>query len=164
LIQEVVMRTLTRLLPLGGALVLLAGCSSSGQSADGPQPVADGSYAFLASSAGGTGSATLEISGNQVTLAQDGSSTTGTMGAVATEAVLCPPSGKGQPVELDASLTVGELALAAPAIFGDCGGVTPKRVTVVDLDSYDEGAGPFSYTRWVEFCDTTDPDCPAPTT
>jgi hypothetical protein len=147
----------------GSLVVLLAGCSSSGQTAGGPQPVADGSYVFLASSAGGTGSAALEVSGTQLTLAQDGASTNNTIGAAASEAVLCPPSGKGQPLQLEAALTVGELALAAPAIFGDCGEVTPKRVTVVDLDSYDEGAGPFKYTRWVEFCDTTDPDCPTPT-
>ena len=147
----------------GSAIVLLAGCSSSGPAAEGPQPVADGSYTFLASSAGGTGTATLEISGTQLTLAQDGASTSATIGAAAPEAVLCPPSGKGQPLRLEGALMVGELALAAPAIFGDCGGVTPKRVTVVDLDSSDGAAGPFTYARWVEFCDTTDQDCPAPT-
>jgi hypothetical protein len=53
--------------------------------------------------------------------------------------------------------------LASPAVVGDCGQTTPKRVTLVDLDSYDEAGGPFKYTRWVEFCDTTDPDCPSPT-
>ena len=72
----------------GSAIVLLAGCSSSGPAAEGPQPVADGSYAFLASSAGGSSSATLEISGTQLTLAQDGASTSATIGAAAPEAVL----------------------------------------------------------------------------
>ena len=38
-------------------------------------------------------------------------------------------------------LTVGSVALSAPAIFGDCGQTTPKRLTLVDLDSYDELAG-----------------------
>jgi hypothetical protein len=32
-------------------------------------------------------------------------------------------------------------------------------VTVVDLASADGTIGPFPFTRWVEFCDTTDPDC-----
>jgi hypothetical protein len=153
----------TRWVALVGSLaVVLAGCSSSGESAGGPAPVTDGSYAFLASSTGRTGSATLAISGTQLTLAQGGAATSGTIGAAAPEAVLCPPSGKGQPLQVDGALAVGELALAAPAIFGDCGQAKPKRVTVVDLDSYDEAAGPFGYTRWVEFCDTTDPDCPSP--
>lgn len=141
------------------ALVALAGCGTSGQSAGGPAPVGDGSYAFLASSAGGTGPATLDIAGQELTLTQAGASTKGTIGEAAPETVLCPPAGKGQPLRVDASLSVGTVELAAPAIFGDCGQVTPKRVTVVDLNSFDTAAGPFGYARWVEFCSTGDPDC-----
>jgi hypothetical protein len=156
------MKMLTRRAVLVGTLaVVLAGCSSSADSTGGPAPVGDGSYAFLASSTGGTQTASLEVSGSELTLTQDGTSTMATIGAAAPEAVLCPPSGKGQPQQIDVALSVGEVSLASPAIFGDCGEVTPKRVTVVDLDSYDEAGGPFGYTRWVEFCDTADPDCPA---
>jgi hypothetical protein len=35
-------------------------------------------------------------------------------------------------------------------------------VTPIDLDSLDEAGGPLKYTRWVEFCDTADPDCAPP--
>lgn len=143
----------------GAALVVLGGCGSSGQSAAGPAAVGDGSYAFLASSAGGAASATLDIAGQELTLTEAGASTSGTIGEAAPEAVLCPPAGKGQPLRVDAALSVGAVTLAAPAIFGDCGQVTPKRVTLVDLDSLDEAVGPLAYTRWVEFCDTSDPDC-----
>lgn len=75
-------------------------------------------------------------------------------------AVLCAPAGMGQPLRVDAALSVGAVALSSPAVFGDCRQVTPTRVTLVDLDSLDEAPGPLSYTRWVENCDTTDPGCP----
>ena len=150
---------------LTGALMLVgvAGCSSTDDASDGPGPVIDGSYTFLASSAGGTPSATLEVSGQELTLAEDTTTTNATVGAAAAEAVLCPPSGAGQPQPIDTPLTVGGISLAAPAIFGDCGQVTPRRVTLIDLDSYDEAGGPFGYKRWVEFCDIADPDCASPT-
>ena len=150
---------------LAGALMLigLAGCSSSDDGSGGPGQVADGSYVFLASSAGGTPAATLEIAGQELTLVEGATTTSATVGAAVPEAVLCPPSGKGQPQSIDTPLTVGGISLSTPAIFGDCGQVTPVRVTLIDLDSYDEAGGPFGYTRWVEFCNTTDPDCASPT-
>jgi hypothetical protein len=40
--------------------------------------------------------------------------------------------------------------------------VKPTRVTVIDLDSFDKAGGPFGFTRWVEFCNITDPDCQTP--
>ena len=143
----------------------LAGCGGSdGSSSGGPAEVSDGAYAYLASSAGGSApAATLTIAGDTLTLTGDAGPVTATIGEPAAEAVLCPPSGKGQPAKVGTALTVGSVALASPAIFGDCGQTTPKRVTLVDLDSYDEAGGPSKYTRWVEFCDTTDPDCPSPT-
>ena len=154
---------------LGAVLVAssvfaLAGCGGSdGSSSGGPAEVSDGAYAYLASSAGGSApAASLTIAGDTLTLSGD-AGVTAPIGEPASEAVLCPPSGKGQPSTLGTPLTVGSVALASPAIFGDCGQTTPKRVTVVDLDSYDEAGGPYKYTRWVEFCDTTDPDCPSPT-
>ena len=60
------------------------------------------------------------------------------------------------------ALTGGPVALAGttfarPALFGDCGMTRPVRVTVVDLDSTTP-TGTFGFTRWVEFCDTKDPD------
>jgi hypothetical protein len=150
------MRSIAR---AGAALVVLGGCGSSGKSAGGPAAVGDGSYAFLASSAAGPASATLDIAGQELTLTEAGTATTGTIGEAAPEVVLCPPSGRGQPLRVDAALSVATVTLSSPAVFGDCGQVTPKRVTIVDLDSLDEAAGPLAYTRWVEFCDTSDPDC-----
>ena len=143
----------------------IAGCGGSDDSSSGgPGDVSDGAYAFLASSAGGSEPATtLTVAGDTLTLTVDAGPVTATIGEPAAEAVLCPPSGKGQPATLGTPLTLGSIALASPGIFGDCGQTTPKRVTLVDLDSYDEAAGPFKYTRWVEFCDTTESDCPSPT-
>jgi hypothetical protein len=159
-----------RTVRFGAALVAstvlaLAGCGGSGDStSSGPAPISDGAYAYLASSAGGGAqAATLTIAGGTLTLTGDAGPVTATIGEPATEAVLCPPSGKGQPAEVGAALTVGSVSLASPAIFGDCGQTTPKRVTLVDLDSYDEAGGPLKFTRWMEFCDTSDPDCPEPT-
>jgi hypothetical protein len=149
---------------LGASVLALAGCGGSDDSSGGPAKVSDGAYTFLASSAaGGAPAASLTIAGDTLTLTGDGGPVTATIGEPAAEAVLCPPSGKGQPATLGTPLTVGSVAMAAPAVFGDCGQTTPQRVTLVDLDSYDEAGGPMKYTRWVEFCDTTDPDCPTPT-
>ena len=150
---------------VASSVLALAGCGGSEDSSSGgPAEVPDGAYAYLASSAGGNAPATtLTIAGDTLTLTGDAGPVTATIGEPATEAVLCPPSGKGQPATLGTPVAVGSVALSSPAIFGDCGQTTPKRVTVVDLDSYDEAAGPFTYTRWVEFCDTTDPDCATPT-
>jgi hypothetical protein len=143
----------------------LAGCGGAdGSSSGGPATVSDGAYTYLASSAGGGAqAATLTIAGGTLTLTGNGGPVTATIGEPATQAVLCPPSGKGQPGTLGTPMAVGSVALSSPAIFGDCGQTTPKRVTLVDLDSYDKAAGPFGFTRWVEFCDTTDPDCPSAT-
>ena len=144
-------------------LVATAGCSGSDASPGGPQAPTDGSYVYLASSEGSTQSTALAIAGEQVALTQGSGTTTASMGDPAPPAVLCPPSGEGRALTLDAPLTIGAVALASPALFGDCGQTTPKRVTVIDLDSYEEAGGPFGYTRWVEFCETSDPDCPAST-
>jgi len=145
-------------------VVALTGCSGSGDSTSGgPQTPSDGSYTYLAESAsGGAPSAALEINGTGITLTQETGTTTATIGDPAQEEILCPPSGKGRPLTITAPLTIGTVALTSPAIFGDCGLVKPTRVTVIDLDSFDKAGGPFGFTRWVEFCDTTDPDCPTP--
>jgi hypothetical protein len=150
---------------VGASLVVaLTGCSGSGDSTSGgPQTPSDGSYTYLAASAGGgAASAALEINGTGITLTQETGTTTATIGDPAQEAILCPPSVKGRPLTITAPLTIGTVALTSPAIFGDCGLVKPTRVTVIDLDSFDKAGGPFGFTRWVEFCDITDPDCQTP--
>lgn len=146
------------------SVLALAGCGGSQDATSGgPAEVTDGAYVSLASSAGGGAEDVgLDIGGDSITLRQDSGTTTATIGEPAAEAILCPPSGKGRPRQIDTPLTVGSVALASPAIFGDCGQTAPRRVTLVDLDSYDESAGPAAFTRWVELCDTTDPDCPSP--
>lgn len=146
----------------GGVLVL--GIAACGQ-ANGPEAIADGSYAVLNSSLGGAAAsgqakvATLGITGPELTLTQGTTRTKATIGEAAEAGVLCPSEGKGEPRRLSGPLTVGQLTLSAPAVFGPCPGVSPSRVTVVDLDSVDASQVPFSYTRWVAFCDTGDSDC-----
>ncbi len=55
-------------------------------------------------------------------------------------------------------MTVGDLTLVAPAMFGDCGDSAPELVTVVDLDSATE-SGPLPFSRWIEFCNVESADC-----
>lgn len=145
-----------------GALAL-AGCGGVDvSSASAPAGVSDGSYAYLASSAPGNApAALLTIDGDTLTLTGEAGAVTTTTGEPAAPAILCPPSGTGRPATVGTPLTIGSVHLAAPALFGDCGQTTPKRVTLVDLDSYDEAGGPFGFTRWVELCDTSDADCPS---
>lgn len=146
--------TLLRTAALASAAVLLAGCQS------GPQSVPPGEYRLYATSAGATSAQPLEatITGQGLTLTTPAEPMSFDFGAAADEFTLCPPSGKGRPTTLDAAMTVGDVQLARPAIFGDCGVTKPVRVTVVDLDSVDTSAQ-FPFTRWVEFCNRTDPDC-----
>lgn len=139
-------------------VIVLGGCSSGG-----PAAPSDGLYAFLSSSEGRTAQdTTLSIKGDKITLTQEAGTTTALIGDPAPAAVLCPPYGQGQPLQIGAPLTIGSIALSAPAVFGNCGEVKPVRVTLIDLESYDENGGPFGFTRWVEFCDTMDPDCASP--
>lgn len=59
---------------------------------------------------------------------------------------------------LDIPLSVGEVDLGSPAVYGDCGQTSPERVTLVDLESRADTLPPFS--SWVEFCLGSEPDCP----
>lgn len=155
-------RTAARSVVAGLAILTCAACSAQ----SGPEAVSDGSYAFLNSSqatdaaAGGQEKvASLTIAGKALTLTQVTGSSDATIGDPAADAVLCPPKGKGEPLKIDGALAVGRLTLTAPAIFGPCPDVNPKRVTIVDLDSFTSDQVPFGYTRWVALCDTKDPDC-----
>lgn len=56
-------------------------------------------------------------------------------------------------------MNVGDVAMARPAVFGDCGTTKPARLTIVDLDSASADAKPLAFTRWAEFCNGNDPDC-----
>jgi hypothetical protein len=138
------------------AAVLLAGCQS------GPASVADGSYTSYAvgSGVGELPSTGLVIRGDTVTLTGPGLEASARVGAGSGEYILCPPDGKGTPLPVGQAITIGTLTLTRPAIFGDCGQTRPLRVTLVDLASADGQGGPFPFTRWVEFCDTSDADCP----
>jgi hypothetical protein len=144
-----------------GCALLLGGCSGGSDGASqGPAAVADGSYRLLATSASQERDATvsLQISGDSVVLTQGSDAVDGTLGQPGSaEYVLCPPDGKGSPRPLGAPVEVRGVALASPALFGDCGQTKPVRVTLVDLDATTEQAFPFQ--NWVEFCDTKDPDC-----
>ncbi len=140
------------------AVAVLTGCGSGGSG--GPADVADGTYRLYATSDGPSVDAdsapVLEIGGETVRLSDGDQSAT--LGDPAEDWVLCPPSGQGAPVRLDTALTVGDLVISSPALFGDCGATRPERVTVVDLDSVDTDLA-FPFERWAEFCDVDDVDC-----
>ena len=127
----------------------------------GPAAIASGDYrAYAASSeVGSVPPVTLVIDGSTLTFGENDVLTTAELGESTDEYLVCPPSGKGSPVLLSPALSLGPTAFESPAIVGDCGATAPARVTVVDLASVSEEEGPLPFTRWVEFCDTTDPDC-----
>ena len=137
------------------AALILAGCQQSK-----PEAVDSGEYRFLASSSGSDlPNSVLAVAESSVTLTQGTEVTRAAMGQPGESYIVCPPSLEAAPIPLMGSLTVGDMQLASPALFGDCGDVRPVRVTLIDLDSYDEGAGGLPFTRWAEFCGITDPDC-----
>lgn len=136
--------------------LLLAGCSS------GPADVADGTYRAMAASGelAATPDASLTVHNGQFTFTPAGGDEIGATATPGTEQfVVCPPDTTGTPDLLGASLTLGGATLEQPAVFGDCGQTTPARITIVDLTSMSPDAAPFPFTRWIEFCNTTDLDC-----
>ena len=139
----------------GALALLLAGCGS------GPDEIGSGSYRLWATSEASAEQAQpdagLVIESSSVTLSLGSDSTTVPLGQPGDEYVVCPPSGTGAPQPLGAPMVIGDLELAEPAIFGDCGDASPRRVTVVDLSSV--GDGQFPFQRWAEFCDIADADC-----
>jgi hypothetical protein len=139
---------------LGLALALTA-CSS------GPDDIADGNYRAFAVSADvrDVPPVTLTIEGDTLTVAEGDVLTSASLGEGHDAFVLCPPDGTGVPIPLGDALSLGTTNFDAPAVFGDCGDVSPSRVTIVDLDSHDQDGGPMPFTRWIEFCDTADTDC-----
>ena len=140
---------------MAAAAVLLAGCQQSG-----PEDVNAGEYLFYASSSGsGLPDGALTVEDSSILLTQGTELTNVAMGQSRESYVLCPPSGEAEPTPLVGTLTIGDMGLTSPALFGDCGEVRPIRVTIVDLDSFDEAAGGLPFTRWAEFCEATDPDC-----
>lgn len=141
------------------AVALVAAAALGGCQDSSPAPHGDGDHRLYAtSSGGGVPDASLAIEGPDVTLAQGTSIAEYTIGSPAEAVTLCPPNGTGSPIRLDGGpMTIGDLEIQSPALFGDCGHTRPVRVTVVDLESFDEFEFPFA--RWAEFCDITDPDC-----
>ena len=135
--------------------LLLCGCGAAR-----PAPIVDGSYRFLASSSGArpSGFTAVWVAGDTLVLTTSSGTTSTSLGEETDEAPLCPGGGAGRPVRLDGGFSIAGLVLTTPALHGDCGETTPRRITFVDLDSRSEGLPPF--TRWVEFCLGSDPDCP----
>lgn len=148
--------------------LLLGGCAAE------PEPVADGVYRLYATS---PASASTSAAGSEILIRGDepvlsgrpGAATTTTLSSGTERYVLCPPRGTGIPLILSVSVAVGPLTLSRPALFGDCGQTSPRRVTLVDLDALDGtvagGASPnsargFAFTVWAEFCAIEDSDCP----
>lgn len=133
----------------------------SGCSGPGPVPLADGSYRLYATSADTAAQPGADVEGvgdeKQLTDGQETVSR-GLRGSGSDEVLVCPPSGRGAPQRLDGPVTVGGIAFISPALVGDCGRTRAVRVTLVDLDTVDEGQQ-FPFTTWVEFCDVADADC-----
>lgn len=140
------------------SVLVLASCG--GDTPSGPDLPADGSYsAYASSQTGALPDSTLEITRNEVVILEERGSVQVARSDGETSYLLCPPSGRGTPEPLDQSVTVGGETFTSPALFGDCGVTSPRRVTLIDLDSFDGGETAFPFTRWIEFCDVTDSDC-----
>lgn len=147
--------------PVAAAAIALAGLTGLTGCQSGPDPITDGSYRLLATSTGATTDPTLTatIAGSSLTLRTPTSEATATIGSPGPTFVLCPPKGRGQPMTLgNDALTVDQVTLTRPAIFGDCASTTPERITLVDLDGVDTSRQ-LPFTRWAEFCRTGSRDC-----
>lgn len=141
-----------------GVLPLLAACSS------GPAEPGNGEYRAFAAAAGlpGAPGASVAISDGAAEVTADGATSRSALTERSLDQVLCPPDAKGSAWTLDAGIVIGGIAFEEPAIIGDCGTSAPVRITLVDLASGSESVRPFPFTRWIEFCDVSDPDCPVP--
>ncbi len=137
------------------AALLLTGCQS------GPTSILVGNYRLLAdaTTSSPNTAAELAVTDTTVALTADGSTTSADLGAATSSYTLCAPSGKGTATELSAPLSINGTDFSHPAIYGDCGQTKPVRVTIIDLDSYNNDATKLPFARWAEFCNTTDPDC-----
>ena len=139
-------------------MMLATGCAVGAS----PAAVQDGTYRLFATSDQGgqvaAGAPVLTIALDRVTLTEGADTTPAAFGEATEPLVVCPPSGRGSPVSLDAPLSVDGVVFTRPALVGDCGQTTPVRVTLVDLDATDTSLR-FPFTRWAEFCALTDPDC-----
>lgn len=138
------------------AALLLSACSS------GPAAVADGAYRAMAASSeiGAPPDTQLKVADKQFTFTtSDGADIVASITAGTEQFVVCPPDTRGTPDLLGSSLVLGNATLEQPAVLGDCGQTTPARITIVDLASAGTDTAPFPFTRWIEFCDTADPDC-----
>ena len=133
--------------------LLLAACQG------GPVDVADGQYRAYAWSGTTDPQASIVVDGDQMVVTTGAGDETLTIGDPGNSYVLCPPDTSGRPLLLRGVLTVGDLTLQQPAVFGDCGVTSPSRITLIDMTSYDPSQGPFPFTEWVEFCDIRDADC-----
>ncbi len=135
-------------------VVLVVACGGGGAA-----EIADGSYRAFAVAEGEVPDLSLEIDGNALTFTGPGGITEASLGAIAGAYRVCGTETEDDVVEVDTAVTVDAVEWANPGIFGDCGITSPERVTLVDLDSHDEALGVVPFARWIELCDTTDPDC-----
>ncbi len=123
-----------------------------------PAPLADGRYRLMATSSGPVADLTLTLSGSSLLVSGD--STARHLTGEQRTATVCPGADGGDVFVIDRAVALGDLDLRTPGLFGDCGVTRPRRVTLVDLSSARPGEAP-PYAVWAEFCDVTDPDCPA---
>lgn len=145
----------------GRAAVLLVGVVLLSACQSGPAEVASGDYRAFAASpeVGSVPPVTLTVDGNTLTFGEGDVLVSVESAPGDREYVVCPPDGTGVPAPLGEPISLGPVAFEAPAVVGDCGQTSPTRVTIVDLASADDAVAPFPFTRWVEFCDTSDADC-----
>lgn len=125
----------------------------------GAAEIATGSYRAFAVAEGAVPDLALAIDGAALTFTGAGDTTEATLGDPAGTYPVCGTDREDEVIGLDTPVTVGDAEYTNPGIFGDCGLTAPVRVTLVDLDSFEDGSGVVPFARWVELCDLSDPDC-----
>jgi hypothetical protein len=144
------------LAPLAAVLVLLASACGGNSTAEIP----DGSYRAFSVTEGEVPEISLSIDGDSLTFtAAGGEEVETTLAAQGDVHPVCGTDREDEVFAVGTSLSFVGAEYTRPGLFGDCGITAPVRVTLVDLDSYDDALGVVPFARWVELCATSDPDC-----
>jgi len=121
--------------------------------------ISDGTYRAFAVAEGEVPDAELSIDGQSLVLTGANGAIQMTLETDGESYAVCGTDRDDDVFAVGTAVTVGEVDYNRAGLFGDCGVTTPVRVTLVDLESYDEMLGVVPFARWVELCDVTDPDC-----
>jgi hypothetical protein len=144
-----------RIIPLVLVLSLVVSACGGTSAAE----ISDGSFRAFAVADGEVPDLSLSIDGDVLSFSSSGEDVEATLAADGDTYPVCGTDREDEVFEVGTTITVGDAEYTSPGLFGDCGVTTPVRVTLVDLDSFDDDLGVVPFARWVELCDTTDPDC-----